>query len=103
MIKVNQPYTVGKWIAKVGSERAFIIEWENFAKWTARNQQGAGIGYLLQDQEKPQQFISFGAWENDAAIKAWRERPEFRAFVSRVRELCEDFQPQSLTLVASSE
>ncbi len=103
MIKFNQPYTVGKWVTRVGSEKAFITEWEIFAKWTAANQQGAGIGYLLQDEENPQKFISFGAWDNSDAIRAWRERPEFKAFVSKVRELCEDFQPQSLALVASSE
>lgn len=102
MIKVNQPYTVGKWTTRIGSERAFITEWERFAKWTAKNQQGAGIGYLLQDKEKPQEFISFGPWENDDAIKAWRERPEFKTFVSTIGELCAKFQPQSLALVATS-
>jgi heme-degrading monooxygenase HmoA len=103
MGRSNQPYTVGRWITKVGAESKFIAEWETFARWTGRNQPGAGIGKLLQDQDRPQQFISFGPWENAEAIKAWRERPEFREFVSKVRDLCEDFQPQSLELVASSD
>jgi heme-degrading monooxygenase HmoA len=103
MVTINQPYTVGKWITRGGKEKAFIAEWEKFAKWTARNQPGAGMGYLLQDPERPQQFTSFGPWENFEAIRAWRERSEFKAFVARVRELCEDFQPQSLVLVANSE
>lgn len=30
-------------------------------------------------------------------------RPEFKAFVSKVRELCEELQPRTLVLVATSE
>jgi quinol monooxygenase YgiN len=103
MVKLHQPYTVGKWVTKVGSEKAFIAEWESFAQWTSRNQGGAGTGCLLQDQEKPQQFISFGPWENVESINAWRERPEFKEFVAKVRGLLEEFQPQTLLIVASSE
>ncbi len=99
----NQQYTVGKWITRVGAESKFIAEWETFAKWTGRNLPGDGVRNLLQDQDRPQQFISFGPWENVEAIKAWRERPEFIEFVSKMRQLCEDFQPQSLRLVASSD
>lgn len=103
MNKINQPYTFGNWTVKPGNEKAFIAEWEAFARWTARNQPGAGTGYLLQDPEHPRQFVSFGPWENTDAIKAWRGHPEFKAFASKVRELCDEFQPQSLLLVASSE
>jgi heme-degrading monooxygenase HmoA len=60
-------------------------------------------GYLLQDLKDPQQFISFGPWEDEDAINAWRERPEFKAFAAKARELCTEFQPRSLALVATSE
>lgn len=103
MNKVNVTYTLGVWTAKKGNENAFRAAWEGFAKWTARNQPGAGTAYLLQDPEKPQQFISYGPWDNADVIKAWREKPEFKAFVSKARELCSDFQPRSLVLVAHSE
>ncbi len=103
MDAINQPYTLGKWVTKVGNEKTFITEWTKFAQWTARNQKGAGIGYLLQDPEHPRNFISFGAWQSVEAIKAWRDRSEFKAFVIKAKEICEDFQPQSLVLVASSE
>lgn len=100
---INEPYTLGLWTAKAGKEKTFVTEWENFARWTANNQPGAGMAYLLQDPEHPQQFVSFGPWENSDAIKAWRERPEFQAFVLKARELCDDFQPRSLVSVASSQ
>jgi heme-degrading monooxygenase HmoA len=103
MTRLDQPYTVGKWIAKAGKENLFISEWEAFAKWTARTQAGVGIGNLIQNRDRCQEFISFGPWENYGAIKAWRESPEFKAFAVKVRELCEDFQPLSFVLVASSE
>jgi heme-degrading monooxygenase HmoA len=51
----------------------------------------------------PGRFISFGPWESEEAINAWRERPEFKAFASKARELCAQFQPRSLVLVATSE
>ncbi len=102
MNRIDQPYTLGTWTTKVGKEKAFVAEWKAFARWTAKNQPGAGIGYLLQDPEHPRQFVSFGPWENADAIKAWREHPEFKAFGAKVRELCDDFQPRSLVLAASS-
>lgn len=102
MTNTNQLYTHGLWIAKPGNEQAFITEWSNFAKWTAKHQSGAGTGYLLQDRERPQEFISFGPWDNENAISAWRQRPEFKAFVSKIRGLCDDFQPRSLSVVATS-
>ena len=103
MNDINQPYTLGIWSAKAGNEMAFIGEWNAFARWTAHNQPGAaGTAYLLQDSANPRQFISFGPWESSDAIKAWRDRPEFKAFVSKARELCDDFQPRSLVRVASS-
>ena len=103
MNKVGEMYTLGIWTAKQGKENSFKTAWESFAKWTTKNQAGAGTGYLLQDPEKPQQFISYGPWENAEAIKSWRERPEFKAFVSQARELCEELQPRTLVLVATSE
>ena len=103
MTRLNQPFTVGKWMTKAGREAAFVAEWKQFADWTAGNQPGAGTGYLLQDPERPQNFLSFGPWENAEAIQAWRDRPEFKAFASRAKELCEEFLPQSFVLVASTD
>ena len=103
MNKLNQPYTLGNWTVKAGNEEAFIAEWKAFAEWSSKNQPGAGYGYLLQDPEHPQQFVSFGPWENLDAIRAWRERPEFKAFVGKVKMLCDNFQPHTLKLVATTE
>lgn len=103
MDKIKQPFTLGVWKVKPGNEDTFISEWRAFAHWTAEHQAGALRAALLQDSDRPEQFISFGPWENTEAIKAWRERPEFTAFVSKARQLCDEFEPHSLMLVASSE
>lgn len=103
MNKLNQPYTLGTWTVKQGKEKAFVAEWDSFAKWTAKNQPGAGHGYLLQDVQRPQQFVSFGPWDNPEAIADWREKPEFKSFVEKVKQLCDDFQPRSLKLASTSE
>ena len=97
-----QPFTLGQWSVKVGMQEVFIAEWKAFAEWTTSNQAGAGVAYLLQNRERPQKFVSFGPWDNLAVIHAWRERPEFKAFVQKVKPLCEDFQPQTLHVVAQS-
>lgn len=103
MFKPNQPFTVGLWTVKSGSEQEFVKMWSDFAKWTAIHQPGAGSGYLLQDAKNPREFISYGPWESTEAINAWRDRPEFKSFGAKVRELCDDFQPRTLSLVSGSE
>lgn len=103
MITAKQQYTVGTWITKAGCEQEFVAEWARFAEWTAKNQKGSGTGYLLQDAEQPQRFLSYGAWENAEAITAWRDRAEFKLFAARAKELCAEFHPQRFVLVASTE
>ncbi len=96
----GQLYSLGVWHVKQGRERNFIGAWSDFAGWTARNQPGAIEGSLLQDLEDPRRFVSFGPWEDIESIRAWRERPEFKGFFAKAKELCERIEPQTLRLVA---
>jgi heme-degrading monooxygenase HmoA len=48
----------------------------------------------------PRHFVSFGAWEKEEQVAAWRALPEFQEFLGRARELCEDIRPITCTLVA---
>jgi heme-degrading monooxygenase HmoA len=95
-------YTLGIWVVKSGNETAFINEWTSFANWTSKNISGAGKGYLLQDKNNPIRFISFGPWDNEKSIENWRNRNEFEDFVSKVKVLCDDFQPNTLKVVSKS-
>ncbi len=99
---MNQPYTLAQWSVKSGNEEKFIHEWRTFAAWTKKNQPGCGDGYLVQDTERPQRFISFGSWESADAIGEWRSSPQFIEFLGNARKLCDNIQPQTLKLVAST-
>ncbi len=103
MTRVNSVYTMATWVVEPGNEHVFISEWKAFADWTVEHKPGAMVGYLLQDPQRPHQFVSFGPWESIDGLKSWRECPEYAAFLTRVRSLCTDFMPQVYTQVARAE
>lgn len=96
-------YTLGSWTVRPGKENAFINEWTKFAQWTSRNIQGSEKGYLLQDEKNPLRFISFGSWMDSDTIQKWRGSNEFKGFAAIIKELCSDFQPNTLREVSTSE
>ena len=96
-------YTLGIWMLRSGRENEFINEWSRFAKSTSKNTEGNGKAYLLQDEKNPSRFISFGPWQNMDAIKKWRDSEEFKNFVAIVKDLCIDFQPNTMREVATSQ
>jgi heme-degrading monooxygenase HmoA len=100
MATIGQTFTSGDWRAKEGKEDSFVEAWASFADWCARNGWGAEPPYLLKDVGDPRHFVSFGAWENGEQVAAWRALPEFREFLGRMRELCDDVRPITCTLVA---
>ncbi|HET7009892.1 MAG TPA: antibiotic biosynthesis monooxygenase family protein [Anaerolineales bacterium] len=100
MPTIGQHFAASSWLVREGKESEFITAWSRFAEWTSRSGLGAGTGHLLRDEADPRRFLSFGAWDSDSAIQRWRSAPEFKSFVATARELCEDFQPRTLELVA---
>jgi heme-degrading monooxygenase HmoA len=98
----NEIFTLGIWRVKPGKETEFISEWTAFARLSGKDFAGSGKAWLLQDENDPLKFISFGPWEDHAAIEKWRNSDDFRSFVMRVRELCEQFQPNTMKAVANS-
>jgi heme-degrading monooxygenase HmoA len=98
----GQLYTCGFWKVKPGHTDTFIQAWGDFARWSAENHPGVGQGRLLQDADKSDEFLSFGPWQSEDHIQAWRDSVEFKDFVERARQLCESFQPHTMRQVASS-
>lgn len=96
------PYTLGIWTVKPGMGEEFIREWTSFAEWTNKNISGSGKAYLLQDEKNPLRFISFGPWADERTIQKWRDSSEFKEFVIKAKELCDDFQPNTLKVVSTS-
>jgi len=98
---MNEIYTVGIWMIKPGKENEFVSKWSSFADWTKKNISDVGTGRLLQDTKDPLKFISFGDWQSEVVIQNWRNSDAFKNFVDSVKDICQDFQPNSLKLVAS--
>lgn len=96
-------YTLGIWKVKPGKEKELIKEWTKFANWSRKNVSGAGQAYLLQDENDSLRFISFGPWDKESSIQLWRETNEFKNFVAKVKDLCDDFQPNTLRIASVSD
>ena len=101
MAKIGQPYTSGRWLVKAGNEEAFIERWTAFTQWSLNNAPGAESFVLIQDTSDPRRFLSFGAWDNLAAVTTWRQSPEFGELLGECRALCEEFEPHDYALAAT--
>jgi heme-degrading monooxygenase HmoA len=102
--KPRETYTLGIWKVKPGMESEFISEWTSFANWTSETFSGeVGKAYLLRDETDSLRFISFGPWDNENTIQKWRGSDEFKSFAAKVKDLCDDFQPNTLKVASSSE
>jgi heme-degrading monooxygenase HmoA len=94
-------YTLGEWIVKPGREDAFVEAWREMAQWTADEFAPGATAVLVRDRSNPSRFVSFGPWDSDELVSAWRESEGFASRVGRIRELLDRFEPQTLDPVVS--
>jgi heme-degrading monooxygenase HmoA len=99
---MSETYTSGIWIVKSGEEEAFVSAWTDFVVW-ASSMPGSGEFRLVRDLETPGTYMSFAPWESFEAQQSWKQLPEFRERIMRVRSHCEDFQPSTYELVTKVE
>ena len=95
---MTETYTNGTWIVRAGEDDAFVQEWTEFVTW-ASDMPGSGTFRLVRDVERPERYMSFAPWESFEAQKTWKDLPEFRERIGRVRSHCEDFTPFVFELV----
>jgi heme-degrading monooxygenase HmoA len=95
---MTETYTSGTWVVKPGEEDAFVEAWRAFVSW-GRSMPGSGTFRLVRDLEQPGHYMSFAPWESFEAQRDWKEQPEFRERIGRVRSHCEDFRPSTHELV----
>jgi heme-degrading monooxygenase HmoA len=93
-------YTSGDWRVKDGNEPEFIKRWTEFVTWAKESASGANEFFLIQQDDAPQHFISFGNWDDQSSVDAWRQSPEFAERLERCRELCDSFQANDFQPVA---
>jgi heme-degrading monooxygenase HmoA len=97
-----ETYTSGLWVVKPGEEDAFVAAWREFASW-GHTWPGCGTMRLVRDTDRPNLFMSFAPWESFDAQSAWKQSPEFRERIGRVREHTEEFTPSVFGLVTTIE
>jgi heme-degrading monooxygenase HmoA len=94
------PYTSGRWLVRPGEEDAFVAAWTAFTEWSVAHAPGARSFVLIRHAGEPRRFVSFGGWENDPAVAAWRGHPEFGQRLGECRALCEEFEASDYVLAA---
>jgi len=93
-------YTSGDWLVKPGREEEFIDAWRDLAEWTAAETTQGTRAVLLHDRDEPALFRSFGPWDSDEQVAAWRQSEGFAARIGRIRELLDRFDAHTLDVVA---
>jgi len=100
---MRQPvYTTGSWKPFPGHEDAFLQAWGEFMTWAA-SLPGAGHAVLTRDEREPGRFVSFAVWESIAAVRGWKDSPEFKPRMGRVQEHVDKFAPTELDVVLQIE
>jgi quinol monooxygenase YgiN len=56
--------------------------------------------FLIQQADVPERFLSFGNWDDQSAVDAWRQSPDFAERLGRCRELCDEFTAHDFEPVA---
>jgi len=91
-------YTSGDWLVKDGQQDAFIAAWRDLAEWTRAEGFGS-TALLLQDRNNPRLFRSFGPWDSDDRVAAWRASDGWKQRVGAMRALLEQFTPLTMDSV----
>lgn len=99
MPEEERVYTSGMWMVKQDKLSEFVSTWHEFAE-SARGRSGAIEAILLQDNDVPQYFTSFGQWDSLAGIKKWRSEPSFKDYMARLGDLCDNVQILTMKPVA---
>jgi len=85
-------YTAAVWTVKDGHEEDFVRLWRELGTHTVEDFPNAG-GTLLRDRERPNRFISFGAWESVEEVERWRASSAFRDAVRQMEPVLAGFEP----------
>ena len=102
MAQVGEPYQSGRWLVNPGSEDEFVERRATFTQWSLDNIPKARSYVLLRDDAEARRFVSLGAFENQEAVRQWRERSEFIELRNACIQLCEEFEPHEYTVAARS-
>jgi heme-degrading monooxygenase HmoA len=92
MLQENKHWSSGRWQVKNGNADEFVDAWRAFLTWTKEAHPGFLGARLIRDLRNPNSFVSFAAWQDLDAMRAWQGSPEFTERFNAVYALCEDMQ-----------
>ena len=98
MFDTEQLYSNGLWQVKNGKEIFFMALWKEFAETGLKNE-GVIEAALLQGVDNPNNFVSFGQWENAEAAQKWQNSSAFKEYMAKFKELCDSMQIKILKSV----
>ena len=89
-------WTQGTWTVRPGAEEAFVEAWTTLVRDVSSELDVPEAPTLLRDRERPNVFLSFGPWPDDAAVERFRLSDAFRDGTAAMRDLLESFEPRTL-------
>jgi heme-degrading monooxygenase HmoA len=95
-------YTNGIWEVKPGEEDEFVAAWREFASW-GHTWPGCGTIRLVRDVYESNRYMSFCPWESFEAQQAWKDDPDFKERIGRVRAHTTAFRPSVFEDVTAVE
>ncbi|HON82199.1 MAG TPA: antibiotic biosynthesis monooxygenase [Methanoregulaceae archaeon] len=96
MIQEGVTFDFGYWTVKPGLEDFFLEKWQKFAQWTLNHYKGIRWVYMVRDQERSNEFISFAPWDSPKSIAEWRQSSKYIAAVAELKDLCEGIEPGTM-------
>jgi quinol monooxygenase YgiN len=89
-------WTHGTWIVKPGAEDAFVAAWTELARAGSDEVSPPAPPTLLRDRDRPNVFVSFGPWRDDAEVERFRASDAFARAREAMRDVLESFEPLTL-------
>jgi heme-degrading monooxygenase HmoA len=53
----------------------------------------------VRDRDDPHRYVSFSPWPSAEAVARWRDSEGFRGRFTRIEELVDRFEPQTLDVI----
>jgi quinol monooxygenase YgiN len=82
-----------------GREEEFVAGWRRMAEGSMSELDVPEAPTLLRVHDRPNVFISFGPWPDDAAVERFRSSAAFTEGVAAIQPLLEQFEPTTLDQV----
>jgi hypothetical protein len=102
MNRIGQPFRLGIWMVKSENIPEFIEAWQLSVDWITQKVSDDGEGFLLQDTQDPNKFVSFAFSSNPDKSQEVRSQAEYQELFSRVQALCDSVQPHKMNVVGYS-